>query len=139
MIVLDSSGLYAALVETERQHERTRRALTDDPGPFVLSPFALCELDYLMATSTGVDAELQLLDDVARGAYELASFDAVDVNAARALVDEFRDLDIGLADASIVVVAARYSTNRVLTLDERHFRALRTLDGRPFSILPADA
>ena len=47
--------------------------------------------------------------------------------------------NIGLADASIVVLANRYDTDRVLTLDERHFRALRTLDGKPFTLLPADA
>ena len=46
---------------------------------------------------------------------------------------------IGLAEASIVVLAGRYGTERVLTLDERHFRALRTPAGERFTILPADA
>ena len=48
------------------------------------------------------------------------------------------DLMIGLADASVVVLAARYGTNRVLTLDERHFRVLRTPGGEYFTLLPAD-
>jgi predicted nucleic acid-binding protein len=46
---------------------------------------------------------------------------------------------VGLADVSIVVLAGRYRTDRVLTLDERHFRALRTPQGASFTILPADA
>ncbi len=49
-----------------------------------------------------------------------------------------RHLELGLADASIVVLAERYETNRVLTLDHRHFRALRTSRGTPFAVLPAD-
>jgi len=34
---------------------------------------------------------------------------------------------------------ARYGTTRVLTLDERHFRAMRPLHADAFTILPADA
>jgi predicted nucleic acid-binding protein len=51
--------------------------------------------------------------------------------------ERHRDLGVGLAPASIVVLAGRYGTDRVLTLDERRFRALRTPDGRPFVLLPA--
>lgn len=139
MILVDSGGLYAALVRTERHHTSALRILEQDPGPFVLSPFALCELDFLVSTSLGVDTELDLLDEVTRGAYELAAFGADDVAAAAEVIRRYRDLQIGLADASIVVLAGRYGTSRVLTLDERHFRAMRTPQGEPFTILPADA
>lgn len=36
-----------------------------------------------------------------------------------------RTVDVGLADASLVVLAERYGVAEVLTLDERHFRAMR--------------
>ena len=139
MILIDSGGLYAALVRTERHHEAARRTLEAEPGPLVLSPFALCELDYLLTTSVGAENELALLEDVAAGAYWLVPFEPDDVAAARDLIEKYDDLSIGLADASIVVLAGRYGTNRVLTLDERHFRALRTPQGEPFVVLPADA
>jgi predicted nucleic acid-binding protein len=54
------------------------------------------------------------------------------------VIEQYADLRIGVTDASIVVLADRYGTDRVLTLDVRHFRALSTLDGRPFTLLPAD-
>jgi predicted nucleic acid-binding protein len=44
-----------------------------------------------------------------------------------------------LADLSIVVLAHRFRTTRIATFDERHFRALRPLDGGSFTLLPADA
>ena len=139
MILLDASGLFAAVNEVQPQHEAARRALDSASPPFVLSPFVLAELDYLVSTGVGVDAELALLDEVARGVYDLTPFDEDDVAQARTLVSTYRDLDIGLADASIVVLAGKLRANRVLTLDERHFRALRTPDGKPFELLPADA
>jgi predicted nucleic acid-binding protein len=61
------------------------------------------------------------------------------VQRALVVLDRFADLEIGLADASIVVLAERYRTRDVLTLDERHFRPLRTLDGHPFRLIPADS
>jgi predicted nucleic acid-binding protein len=138
VIVLDTSGLYAALVETEVDHEACRDALLAEPPPLLLSPFVLCELDYLLGTGFGVDAELDVLEEVELAAYQLEPFGAVDVAAARRVVARYRDLGVGLADASVVVVAARHNTDRVLTLDERHFRALRDERGSPFTLLPAD-
>jgi predicted nucleic acid-binding protein len=139
MILLDSGGLYTALVESDRGHRRARKALEADPGPLVISPVTLCELDHLLLTRIGVAAEAALLEQIADGAYELAAVDAADIGAARAVIEQYGDLRIGLADASLVVLAGRYETNRVLTFDERHFRALRTPSGEPFAILPADA
>lgn len=49
------------------------------------------------------------------------------------------DLGIGLADASLVVLANRYGVRDLLSLDERHFRTIRGPGGRPFRLLPADA
>jgi predicted nucleic acid-binding protein len=102
----------------------------------LLSPFVLAELDYLLATRIGVHAELAMLGEVARGAYQLESFGAEDVAQAHAIVARYADLDIGLADASIVVLAKRHGTRDVLTLDRKHFGVLRRPNGRPFRILP---
>ncbi len=74
-----------------------------------------------------------------RLAYQLEPFDAGDVAAARRVMDRFRDLSIGLVDASIVVLATRFRTHDVLTLDERHFRVLTDARGQPFRLLPADS
>ena len=139
MILLDSGGLFAALNRAEAAYDTARSVLERETGPRVLSPFVLAELAYLLTTSGLLEAELMVLEDVARGAYVLASFDAVDVGAASEVVERYRDQKIGLADASIVVLAGRYGTNRVLSLDERHFRTLLTPAGEHFTILPTDA
>ena len=53
MIVLDTSGLLAALDAGQRQHELARQVLEDDSGPLLLSPFVLAELDYLLLGRVG--------------------------------------------------------------------------------------
>jgi predicted nucleic acid-binding protein len=138
LIVLDTSGLLAALVHNQHAHEAAKAALEQAGPPFLLSPFVLAELDYLFVREAGVAAELAFLAEVAAGGYDLVSFLGDETAAAATVIERNRDLGIGLADASIVVLADRYDTDRVLTLDERHFRALRTLEGKPFTLLPAD-
>ena len=137
-MILDTSGLFAALDAASRLHVEARASLEHEPGRAVLSPFVLGELDYFVAERLGNAAELELLDQVGSGVYELAPFANADVEAARRVVARYGDLGIGLADASVVVLAARHGTKRILTLDERHFRALRPLDGGYFTLLPAD-
>lgn len=139
MILLDTSGLLAALIRTERGHEAAQSVLESEERPLVLSPFVLAELDYFVSRHLGAVGEAALLAEVERDVYSLAGFGAADVGEAARVIDAHAEMGIGLADASLVVLAGRYGTNRVLTLDERHFRALRTPAGKPFTILPADA
>lgn len=138
MILLDTSGLLSAIDRSQRHHEAARRALESAPPPWILSPFVLAELDYLLATRVGQSAERALLAEVARGVYRLEALDPADIEAAERVIGRHRDLEIGLADASLVVLAHRYGVRDILTLDERHFRALRGPGGRPFRVHPAD-
>lgn len=138
MILLDTSGLLSAIDASQRHHARCTEALAAAAPPLLLSPFVLAEIDYLVAKHAGAAAQGQLLDEVARGAYRLEPFGAADVAAARGVMRRYAGLDIGLADASIVVLAERHRAREVLTLDERHFRAMRAYERKSFRILPFD-
>ena len=139
MLILDTSGLLAALDDDQRSHVAARRVVADHDGLLLLSPLVLAELDYLLATRVGRDAERALLGEVGRGTYRLEPFSEDDVAEAMGVIERHADLGIGLADASNVVPANRYGAPDILTLDERHFRVLRGPQDRPFRLLPVDA
>lgn len=136
MILLDTSGLLAAIDGSQRSHGACAAALIAARSPLIVSPFVLAELDYLLATRVGSHAQLALLAEVARGAYRLEAFSADDVARAMEVLQRYEDLEIGLADASIVVLAGKYDARDVLTLDVKHFSVLRRPNGRSFRILP---
>ena len=77
--------------------------------------------------------------EVGRAVSRLEAFDGPDIAAAERVIAKYSALEIGLADASVVVLAIRYGVRDLLTLDERHFRAIRGPGGRRFRMLPADA
>ncbi len=137
--MLDTSGLLAALDGSQRQHTEASAALRSAGGPYLLSPFVLAELDYLLTTRVSPMAAAALLQQVASTAYQLEPMGPSDVAAAAEVIERYRDLELGFTDASLVVLAARHGTRDLLTLDERHFRAIRAADGQPFRILPADS
>jgi uncharacterized protein len=136
VIVADTSALLAYFNQREPDHRAVASAIEATREPLVVSPFVIAELDYLVATRLGVRAELAVLQELAGGAYELAAFTDDEMRSAVDVIRRYADQEIGVADASIVVLAHRYGTRRVLTLDRRHFDVLRPLDGGRFALLP---
>ena len=111
--------------------------LEEWPGELVVSAFTAAEADHLVLTRLGIDAQLALLDDLAV-TYDVRSLDAGGLKRARDVCAQYRDLQLGLADASVVVLAEQWRTNAIATFDQRHFRAIVPLQGGAFELLPAD-
>lgn len=137
-IVADSGAIYALYDADDRHHTDVRAVLADEPGPIIVPCAILGELDYLLRVHLGVDAELDFVDGLASGAYTLEPLTKPDLVRCRELIARYRDLDLGLADAAVIAAAERLGIDRILTLDERDFRAVRSKRGRPFVLLPAD-
>ncbi len=138
MILVDTSAALQLASSTAQRHADVTRVVGKLGGPFLVSPFVLAELDYMLGKRHGQSAQLAMLAEVVEGAYELAQFDRADVDSATRVIRRYEGLRIGLADASIVVLAERHQTVDVLTFDSRHFRAMDGPGGRPFRLLPDD-
>ena len=134
-VIVDTSALLAFFDASEPDHEAVSEVLAAADA-LVVSPHVVAELDYLVATRHGVDDQLAVLDELAGGAWDLAAFDEEGLRRAREVIASYRDQAIGVADASIVVLAERYRTRTIASLDRRHFDILRSLEGGYFEVLP---
>lgn len=137
-IVVDTGPIIAFVDPREPRHKEVRALLDSCEEPIRVSPFVLAEADHFLLKQVGMRGELAFLLDVAADAFSLDVFEGRDVKACASVIGKYHDLKIGLADASVVLLAERHRTKRILTFDERHFRAMRTAKGEPFVILPAD-
>ena len=138
-VIVDASALVAQVDASDPAHEGVASILLKDGGPFVTSQLAVAEADHLIDRYFGAAAAASFAWDVATETFRAECLNPADLEVSAALADRYRDLRLGLADASLIVLAARHGTTRILTLDERHFRVVRPLQGGSFSILPADA
>lgn len=137
-LIVDAGALYAQADADEPRHLAVRAILEQERETLVTTELAVAEADYLILDRLGPEVELAFLDDLAEGTFVVECLDRVQLRAARAVVARYRDLRLGLADASLVVIAERYGTRRILTFDERAFRVVAPLQGGNFTILPAD-
>jgi predicted nucleic acid-binding protein len=61
---------------------------------------------------------------------------AAEASFLRSLIEQYADLPLGAADASVIAVAERFGVKTVLTLDQRHFRIVRPRHVGSFQLLP---
>jgi uncharacterized protein len=137
-LVVDAGPLYGHADASDPDHQVIADVLDAEREALVVPAFAAAEADYMIMERLGVDAELAFLNDLATGAFQVECLTPPELARAHDIAERHRDLMIGLADASVVVLAARFRTRRILTFDERHFRAMTPVQGGHFIILPAD-
>ncbi|MGZ0150447.1 hypothetical protein ACXJJ3_25540 [Kribbella sp. WER1] len=71
--------------------------------------------------------------------FQVPDIGAETLATALTVIHRYADLDLDLADAVTVVLAADYRTDVVLTLDRRDFRAVRPLTPHSsFRLFPDD-
>src|ERR1700722_19290166 len=97
-LIADTGGIYALYDASDRHHRAVRRAVEAEDGPLVLPAPVLGELDYLLRTRLGVEAELRLLERNGNGALTVEQFTRQDSARCRALLLKYRELDLGLAE-----------------------------------------
>jgi predicted nucleic acid-binding protein len=137
-LIVDAGALYAQADAEEPRHEAVARVLVAEREALVTTELAIAEADYLILTRLGVGVELAFLEDLAMGTYIVECLTRDELRTAREIGERYRDLRLGLAAASLVVLTHRYGTRRILTFDERAFRSVAPLQGGSFTVLPAD-
>lgn len=138
-LIIDAGPLVALADAREPQRERILGLLRREQGGLFIPAPVTAEIGYLLGRRFGPAARRAFLADLAARRYETPALDAPDHAQALDLDRRYNDLDLGLADLSIAVLARKLRTRRILTFDERHFRVVRPLQGGVFTLLPADS
>jgi predicted nucleic acid-binding protein len=137
-LIIDAAPLVALGDTAEPQRDRILEILTNEPGALVIPAPTTAEVDYLLGQRLGSHARRAFLRDLAAGRFLVAGLDREDYGTVLELESRYSDLELGLADCALVILAERYDTIRILSFDERHFRAVTPLNAEAFTILPAD-
>jgi uncharacterized protein len=142
VVVADTSGLLAAVDYGHPDREQAR-AVLQSAGTLIVSPVLLSELDQVARRVLGRKAAHASIDDIRHwtraGRVVIPPVTADTLDTAQAVRLKYADLNLDLADAVNVALAAEFRTNAVFTLDRRDFRAVRPLTAHEaFVLLPDD-
>lgn len=135
LAVADTGPLYASLDLDDDDHKISAAALQSPDTQLVIPALVVAEVSYLAATRLGADAEAAFVAGLAD----------LDVEAplpqewARIaeLIRRYASFPLGTTDASVIALAERLETPHVITLDRRHFHAVRPAHCDAFELLPA--
>jgi uncharacterized protein len=138
-VVIDAAPLVALADRNDPRRSAVLEKMRGESGDLIVPAPTTAEVDYLLGERYGRAARRAFLRDLAEGRYAVVSLEREDYAAVQNLEYLYADLELGLADCAIVLIAHRLNTTRIISFDERHFRAVTPLQGGAFTILPADA
>ena len=142
IVVADTSGIIAAS-DRRAPESGACRDLLGSAGTVIVSPLVLTEVDHLAKARLGTQARHAILDNIIAQAlrmrFQVPEVSPDALKLAREVQRKYADLDLDLADAVNVTLAADYRTDAILTLDRRDFRVIRPLTPhKAFRVLPDD-
>jgi hypothetical protein len=132
--VADTGPLYAAADEDDADHVRSRAALEDARYRLVIPALVVAEVSYLIGTRLGAKAETRFLRSLA--AMDVEAPSPKDWPRIADLVEQYADFPLGGTDASVIALAERLKAETIVTLDDRHFRAVRPKHRASFRLVP---
>ncbi len=143
IVIADTSGIIAASDRSAPEAAACQSVLRE-AGTVIVTPLVLAEVDHLAKARFGSAARTALvaflLDQVRRSRFQIPETTSGILDAAQAVQARYAGLDLDLADAVNIAMAAEYRTDAVLTLDRRDFRAVRPLTPhKAFRLLPDDS
>ncbi len=137
-LVIDAAPIVALADAGEPLRDDILADLEAEPGELIIPAPVTTEIDYLLGQRFGIAARRAFLEDLAAARFTVVALERHDYTAIVDLEARYADLDLGLADCSVAILAVRYRTTRILSFDQRHFRAIAPTWGGAFTILPAD-
>jgi uncharacterized protein len=134
LAIVDAGPLFAVMDRRDADRQRCREVFQRRDLDFVIPALVVAEVSYMVARSGGPRSEASFLRGLEL--YEVEAPAPHDWGRIADLVEQYGDFPLGGADASIIVLAERLDTDLVITLDQRHFRAVRPRHCPAFRILP---
>ena len=132
--VVDTGPLYAAADLDDGDHERALDVLQSQGRHLVIPTLVVAEATYFIGTRLGAVAEARFLAGLADLDVEAPM--STDWARIAELVEDYADFPLGGTDASVIALAERLGTPLVITLDRRHFGAVRPRHCETLTLLP---
>lgn len=133
--VADTGFVVALLNRTDNRH-RDVTAVYTQQQQILLPQTVLAEVAYLLGRNVGVTTVVALLQGLSISRFCLVALTEQDVVRVAEILAQYIDTRIDFVDASVMAVAERYLSTKILTLDQRDFRLFRPRHCDSFEIMP---
>ena len=132
MILVDTGACLALADRGDAYHVRSSEFFRRNREPLMTTYPVLVESVHLMYKRTGITKTLAWLDALHTQGVGVFTMTTAHLPRLGALMHQYRDLPMDLADASLVLLAEELGEGRIVSTDERDFHAYRWKNQHPF-------
>ena len=137
MPILADTGALLALLDADDKHHRTMVTyVTSSRELFLVPSPVVMELSYMLLENLGAEAELSFLRALANRELLLEHFTLPDLERAIEILEQYRDAELGMVDATVMAMAERLKIKTILTIDRRDFSLFRPRHCAAFTLVP---
>jgi uncharacterized protein len=132
--IVDASALIAAADLDEPAHGACAAVLRRSDLVFVVPALIVAEAAYIVGRRLGFEAEARFIAGLRR--FDLMAPNPEELPRMAELIRGYANFPLGAADASVIALAERYRTDTIVTLDRRHFGAVKPAHAPSLRLLP---
>jgi predicted nucleic acid-binding protein len=133
-VLVDTGPIVAVLSESDQYHQRCVDQLRVIPARLITCWPVITESAWLLRAYPA--AIERLLSSFGGRPFHLAALNGTDLPGIAAILVKYKNLNIQLADASLLHLANREQIDTIFTLDRRDFSVLRRAGGRKLRLIP---
>ncbi|MFB3817663.1 MAG: type II toxin-antitoxin system VapC family toxin [Candidatus Methylomirabilales bacterium] len=133
-VLLDTGAWVALLDRREREHGPCVAALQGMTGRLISSEAVLTETLWLLGGLP--QGARKCAEFVRRGSVTLVPISPASLARAVDLMEQYQNVPMDFADATLIVLAEDLNLDSIFTLDRRGFGVYRMRRRRPFRLIP---
>ena len=134
LAVVDTGPLYATADVDDQDHLTSCAVLARADLRLVVPALVVAEATYFVGRRLGAAAESRFLEGI--GTLDVEGPSREDFARMAELVEQYSNFPLGGTDASVIALAERLDAAVILTLDRRHFSAVKPRHRDAFELMP---
>ena len=120
-ILLDTSAIIALSDRRHRLNKDIIDLASQKESICIIPSTVAVEVCQLLKYRFGSKYEKKFLEEINKSSFILETVTFKDIPRILQILTKYEDLNAGYVDSSIVAIAERLATNKILTLDRKHF------------------
>jgi hypothetical protein len=135
-IIADTGPLIALIDDDDHHHAAVAHYVISTRDAILVPSPVIPEVCYMLSDNLGPEVELQFVRSLAAREFRVEHFAIDDLSRAVEILEQYRDAEFGMVDATVMAMAERLKIKTILTIDRRDFSLFRPRHCDAFTLVP---
>ncbi len=123
-VILDTSAIIALSDKRHHLNKEIIDLVSQKETICIIPSTVTVEVCQLLKYRFGSKYEKKFLEEIDKSSFIMETVTFKDISRILQILTKYDDLNAGYVDSSIVAIAERLGTNKLATLDRKHFSVL---------------